>query len=87
MSTAQYFDRDINPIENYNTYTHNGIRKTNKSTLNTPFTSGDGQNAVIFIGTEDAQKIGIQATYSGESLKIRLYWVGSWGPWRTLSFT
>lgn len=47
----QFFDRDVNPIEDYNTFTWNGIRKTTKSTSNSPFESGDGQNAVIFIGT------------------------------------
>lgn len=62
-------------------------RKTTKSTSNSPFESGDGQNAVIFIGTNDVQKIGFQATYSGQLIKIRLYWVGSWGKWQTFSLT
>lgn len=83
----QFFDRDVNPIEDYNTFTWNGIRKTTKSTSNSPFESGDGQNAVIFIGTNDVQKIGFQATYSGQLIKIRLYWVGSWGKWQTFSLT
>ncbi len=61
--------------------------KTTKSTSNSPFESGDGQNAVIFIGTNDVQKIGFQATYSGQFIKIRLYWVGSWGKWQTFSLT
>lgn len=51
MPMEQFFDRDVNPIEDYNTFTWNGIRKTTKSTSNSPFESGDGQNAVIFIGT------------------------------------
>lgn len=83
----QFFDRDINPIEDYNTFTQNGIRKTNKSTLNSPISDGDGQNAVIFIGTDNSQKIGLQVTYSGKLIKIRLYWVGSWGSWQTVSLT
>lgn len=87
MPMEQFFDRDVNPIEDYNTFTWNGIRKTTKSTSNSPFESGDGQNAVIFIGTNDAQKIGFQATYSGQLIKIRLYWVGSWGKWQTFSLT
>lgn len=87
MPMEQFFDRDINPINDYNTFTWNGIRKTAKSTSNSPFESGDGQNAVIFIGTNDAQKIGFQATYSGQLIKIRLYWVGSWGKWQTFSLT
>ena len=87
MPMEQFFDRDINPIKDYNTFTWNGIRKTTKSTSNSPFESGDGQNAVIFIGTNDAQKIGFQATYSGQLIKIRLYWVGSWGKWQTFSLT
>ena len=87
MPMEQFFDRDINPINDYNTFTWNGIRKTTKSTSNSPFESGDGQNAVIFIGTNDAQKIGFQATYSGQLIKIRLYWVGSWGKWQTFSLT
>ena len=87
MPMEQFFDRDINPIEDYNTFTQNGIRKTTKSTSNSPFESGDGQNAVIFIGTNDVQKIGFQATYSGKLIKIRLYWVGSWGKWQTFSLT
>lgn len=66
----QFFDRDVNPIEDYNTFTWNGIRKTTKSTSNSPFESGDGQNAVIFIGTNDVQKIGFQATCSGQLIKI-----------------
>lgn len=87
MPMEQFFDRDVNPIEDYNTFTWNGIRKTTKSTSNSPFESGDGQNAVIFIGTNDVQKIGFQATYSGQLIKIRLYWVGSWGKWQTFSLT
>lgn len=87
MPMEQFFDRDINPIKDYNTFTWNGIRKTTKSTSNSPFESGDGQNAVIFIGTNDAQKIGFQATYSGQLIKIRLYWVGNWGKWQTFSLT
>ncbi len=87
MPMEQFFDRDINPIKDYNTFTWNGIRKTTKSTSNSPFESGDGQNAVIFIGTNDVQKIGFQATYSGQLIKIRLYWVGSWGKWQTFSLT
>lgn len=87
MSMKQFFDRDVNPIEDYNTFTWNGIRKTNKSTLNSPFPDGDGQNAVIFIGTDNSQKIGLQVTYSGKLIKIRLYWVGSWGSWQTVSLT
>ena len=87
MPMEQFFDRDVNPIEDYNTFTWNGIRKTTKSTLNSPFSDGDGQNAVIFIGTNDVQKIGFQATYSGQLIKIRLYWVGSWGKWQTFSLT
>lgn len=87
MPMEQFFDRDVNPIEDYNTFTWNGIRKTAKSTSNSPFESGDGQNAVIFIGTNDVQKIGFQATYSGQLIKIRLYWVGSWGKWQTFSLT
>ena len=87
MPMEQLFDRDVNPIEDYNTFTWNGIRKTTKSTSNSPFESGDGQNAVIFIGTNDVQKIGFQATYSGQLIKIRLYWVGSWGKWQTFSLT
>lgn len=87
MPMEQFFDRDVNPIEDYNTFTWNGIRKTTKSTLNSPFSDGDGQNAVIFIGTNDIQKIGFQATYSGQLIKIRLYWVGSWGKWQTFSLT
>lgn len=87
MPMEQFFDRDVNPIEDYNTFTWNGIRKTTKSTSNSPFESGDGQNAVIFIGTNDVQKIGFQATYSGQFIKIRLYWVGSWGKWQTFSLT
>ena len=87
MPMEQFFDRDVNPIEDYNTFTWNGIRKTNKLTSNSPFESGDGQNAVIFIGTNDVQKIGFQATYSGQLIKIRLYWVGSWGKWQTFSLT
>ncbi len=87
MPMEQFFDRDVNPIEDYNTFTWNGIRKTTKSTSNSPFESGDGQNAVIFIGTNDVQKIGLQATYSGQLIKIRLYWVGSWGKWQTFSLT
>ena len=87
MPMEQFFDRDVNPIEDYNTFTWNGIRKTTKSTSNSPFVSGDGQNAVIFIGTNDVQKIGFQATYSGQFIKIRLYWVGSWGKWQTFSLT
>lgn len=85
MPMEQFFDRDINPIENYNTFTWNGIRRTNKSTLNSPFSDGDGQNVVIFIGTNNSQKIGFQATYSGKLIMIRLYWVGSWGKWQTFS--
>lgn len=87
MPMEQFFNRDVNPIEDYNTFTWNGIRKTTKSTSNSPFESGDGQNAVIFIGTNDVQKIGFQATYSGQFIKIRLYWVGSWGKWQTFSLT
>ena len=87
MPMEQFFDRDVNPIEDYNTFTWNGIRKTTKSTSNSPFESGDGQNAVIFIGTNNVQKIGFQATYSGQLIKIRLYWVGSWGKWQTFSLT
>ena len=87
MPMEQFFDRDVNPIEDYNTFTWNGIRKTTKSTSNSPFESGDGQNAVIFIGTNDVQKIGFQAPYSGQFIKIRLYWVGSWGKWQTFSLT
>ena len=87
MPMEQFFDRDVNPIEDYNTFTWNGIRKTTKSTSNSPFESGDGQNAVIFIGTNDVQKIWFQATYSGQLIKIRLYWVGSWGKWQTFSLT
>ena len=87
MPMEQFFDRDVNPIEDYNTFTWNGIRKTTKSTSNSPFESGDGQNAVIFMGTNDVQKIGFQATYSGQLIKIRLYWVGSWGKWQTFSLT
>jgi hypothetical protein len=87
MPMEQFFDRDVNPIEDYDTFTWNGIRKTTKSTSNSPFESGDGQNAVIFIGTNDVQKIGFQATYSGQLIKIRLYWVGSWGKWQTFSLT
>lgn len=87
MPMEQFFDRDVNPIEDYNTFTWNGIRKTTKSTSNSPFESGDGQNAVIFIGTNDVQKIGFQATYSGQLIKIRLYWVGNWGKWQTFSLT
>lgn len=87
MPMEQFFDRDVNPIKDYNTFTWNGIRKTNKSTSNSPFESGDGQNAVIFIGTNDDQKIGFQATYSGQLIKIRLYWAGSWGKWQTFSLT
>ena len=87
MPIQQFFDRDVNPIEDYNTFTWNGIRKTTKSTSNSPFESGDGQNAVIFIGTNDVQKIGFQATYSGQLIKIRLYWVRSWGKWQTFSLT
>lgn len=87
MPMEQFFDRDVNPIEDYNTFTWNGIRKTTKSTSNSPFESGDGQNVVIFIGTNDVQKIGFQATYSGKLIKIRLYWVGSWGKWQTFSLT
>ena len=78
MPMEQFFDRDVNPIEDYNTFTWNGIRKTTKSTSNSPFESGDGQNV---------QKIGFQATYSGQLIKIRLYWVGSWGKWQTFSLT
>lgn len=87
MPMEQFFDRDIDPIEDYNTFMRNGIRKTNKSTLNSPFSDGDGQNAVIFIGTDNSQKIGLQVTYSGQLIKIRLYWVGSWGKWQTFSLT
>lgn len=87
MPMEQFFDRDVNPIEDYNTFTWNGIRKTTKSTSNSPFESGDGQNTVIFIGTNDVQKVGFQATYSGQLIKIRLYWVGSWGKWQTFSLT
>ena len=87
MPMEQFFDRDIDPIEDYNTFMRNGIRKTNKSTLNSPFSDGDGQNAVIFIGTDNSQKIGLQVTYSGKLIKIRLYWVGSWGSWQTVSLT
>ena len=83
----QFFDRDVNPIEDYNTFTWNGIRKTTKSTSNSPFESGDGQNAVIFIGTNDVQKIGFQATYSCLLIKIRLYLVGSWCKWQSFSLT
>lgn len=87
MPMEQFFDGDVNPIKDYNTFTWNGIRKTTKSTSNSPFESGDGQNVVIFIGTNDVQKIGFQATYSGQLIKIRLYWVGSWGKWQTFSLT
>ena len=42
---------------------------------------------LLFIGTNDVQKIGFQATYSGQLIKIRLYWVGNWGKWQTFSLT
>ena len=29
MPMEQFFDRDVNPIEDYNTFTWNGIRKNN----------------------------------------------------------
>ena len=75
----QFFDRDVNPIEDYNTFTWNGIRKTTKSTSNSPFESGDGQNAVIFIGTNDVQKIGFQATDHHPSLVLAVLNVGAGG--------
>ena len=87
MPIEQFFDMDINIINDYNTFAHNGVRRTTAATLNSPFSSGDGQNVVIFIGTSDKFKTGIQATYSGIILKMRLYWDKSWGPWRTFSLT
>ena len=67
MPMEQFFwiEMLIPIIEDYNTFTWNGIRKTTKSTSNSPFESGDGQNAVIFIGTNDVQKMGFKQPIRG----------------------
>ena len=78
LSTARFASLTLPLYMNGNSF---------KLVNSSPFESGDGQNAVIFIGTNDVQKIGFQATYSGQFIKIRLYWVGSWGKWQTFSLT